>query len=113
MKLKYGRRLRGSLPMNSSRLKSSTLGEAKKFNQSESFLIQDESGLTRQKPWSEGPFGGEQPWPGQLKDFKAQVLNYYNAMILLSKNLIEAFSLALGLEKQQLLQHFSEPNVFL
>ena len=113
MQLKYGRHLRGYLPMNSGRLKSSTLGEAKQFNQGESFLIQDESKLTKQKPWSEGPFGGKQPWPRQLKDFKTRVLNYYNAMLHLSKNLIEAFSLALGLEKQQLLQHFIEPNIFI
>jgi isopenicillin N synthase-like dioxygenase len=109
--LRFGSNLRGYIPIDSSRLKISELGEAKKNNQSESFLLINE--IPEDNPWFSSILGGVQVWPTQLPEFKNQILVYFAALKKLSEQLIRVFSVALNLPADYLSQSFSNPNIFL
>ncbi|WP_419420167.1 isopenicillin N synthase family dioxygenase [Legionella sp. D16C41] len=111
IKIRFKKNLRGFLPVNSSTLKITELGEAKKSNQSESFVLLND--IPKDSPEFSSVLGGEQLWPTQLPEFKKQVLNYYSELKKLSKLLIRAFSVALDYSPHYLDQYFREPNALL
>jgi isopenicillin N synthase-like dioxygenase len=113
MQIKYHRYLRGYLPLNTSTLKNSELGAAKKPNQSESYLLLNESPFYNTEKWRDSVLAGKNVWPSQLPDFQMQVMNYYHALLALSKQLMAAFSVALHLPHDYLDQYFTDPNIFL
>ncbi|MFN8770645.1 MAG: isopenicillin N synthase family dioxygenase [Neisseriaceae bacterium] len=113
MQLKYKDNLRGYIPMNMSTLARSTLGSAKKPNQSESFMILDESPLLQSPKWVNSSLAGHNIWPTQLPYFKKYVMEYYQAMVTLSKKLIRIFSIAMGMPHDYLDKYFTDPNIFL
>lgn len=113
MQIKYHRYLRGYLPFNTSTLKKSELGVAKKPNQSESYILTNESSFYDSGKWAESVFAGKNVWPAQLPDFQTQVMNYYQSMSTLSRQLIHAFSLGLNLPGDYLDRYFTDPNIIL
>jgi len=113
MHIKYHRYLRGYLPLTISTLKNSGLGVAKKPNQSESYILTNESSFYDAGKWTESVFAGKNVWPAQLPDFQKQVMNYYHEMSVLSRRLINAFSLALNLSSNYLDPYFTDPNIIL
>ncbi|MCF6777206.1 hypothetical protein L3V83_11595 [Thiotrichales bacterium 19X7-9] len=113
MKYKYTQYLRGYLPGNISTLKSSTLANVTKPNQSESYMILNEALTEKEKFYlDQTPFGGVQIWPEELPKFQKVAQNYYQALINLSEHLVKILALALKLPEDYFKAYFSQPNIF-
>lgn len=110
LRIKYQRYLRGYLPLNISTLKDSELGAAKKPNQSESFILLNESDA---EDHHGSVFAGKNVWPIQLPNFQTQVMDYYRALETLSHRLIQAFAVGLNLPVDYLDRYFTDPNIIL
>jgi isopenicillin N synthase-like dioxygenase len=113
MQIKYHRHLRGYLPLNSSTLKKSELGEARKPNQSDSYILTNESTFYDSGKWANSVFAGKNVWPAQLPNFQTQVMKYYQSMSALSRQLIQAFSMGLKFPANYLDHYFTDPNIIL
>ncbi len=110
-KVKFKGSLRGYQPMNTLTIRNSELGDFKKPDLNESFLIRNEIPL--ENKWYKSPVGGKQPWPAELPEFKNQVLDYFNALQSLSQLLMQTFAVAMDLPMNALDQYFTEPHILL
>lgn len=113
MQIKYQRHLRGYLPLNVSTLKKSELGTARKPNQSDSYILTNESTFYDSGEWADSVFAGKNVWPAQLPNFQNQVMNYYHRMSQLSHQLMQAFALGLQFPADYLDRYFTDPNIIL
>ncbi|MCF6765828.1 hypothetical protein L3V82_08580 [Thiotrichales bacterium 19S3-7] len=113
MKYKYAQYLRGYLPLNISTLKTSTLANVTKPNQSESFMILNEAMTEKeQHELDQTPLGGRQIWPEELPEFKQVAQNYYAELLALSQHLVKILALALNLPIDYFKPYFTQPNIF-
>ncbi len=113
MKIKINAFMRGFIPNNFSTLRTSTLADVKKPNQSESFLIIGERTADDPDVIAQTPVvGGFNQWP-TLPGFKEIVLAYYDAAFKLCQRLIQAIALALGEPINTLDPLFIKPTTIL
>lgn len=113
MAIKQNDCFRGYVPINASQLKISTQGEARRPNQMESFVMAFEVDKAN-SDYQKGTYlAGPNQWPNGLVNFKHKVLAYRDAMLDLSYQLIQLFSLALGCHRGDLDRYFLDPTYIL
>lgn len=112
MKIKVNEFMRGFIPNNFSTLKTSTLANVKRPNQSESFIMMGAEVAEQDKLAKTSLIGGDNQWP-DLPGFKQMVTNYFDYAAKLGQQLIKIVALALGLEQDALDHLFVNPTVFL
>lgn len=113
MRIKQNDCFRGYVPINASQLKVSTLGEAKKPNQLDAFVMAFE--VAEDHPdYKEGVYlAGPNQWPEGLEGFQEKMLRYRDVMLMLARKLVQVFSVAFGMSSEDLDRFFEEPSYFL
>lgn len=112
MALRYRTHLRGYLPLNTSVLKTSTLGAARRANYSDSFVILDELPESLRAAWEASAMGGTQPWP-EIEGFEAAARQYRQALTRLGHSLLHCIADMLGVPHEFLAVYFARPSLIL
>ncbi|MBR8316808.1 isopenicillin N synthase family oxygenase [Burkholderia dolosa] len=112
MAMRYRTTLRGYLPLNTSVLKASTLGAAKRPNHSDSFVVLGDLPESLLPDWKSSAMGGTQPWP-EIAGFEHAARRYRRAMIELGDAILPCFAVMLGLPRDGLRDYFRVPNPIL
>lgn len=107
MAIKQNKFFRGYVPFNVSTLKDSTLGVAKKPNQSESFIMMSELDPSDPNYGNVYNLAGPNQWPAVLPEMREILLEYHDHMMTLSFRLLQIFAHVLGLSEQVLRGYFS------
>jgi isopenicillin N synthase-like dioxygenase len=113
MKIKLNRYFRGYIPAVSSTLKISSLGQAKKPNMSEGFILANEVDESNPDYLSNTNLAGPNQWPHNMPFFKKNISEYNKKMKELAMRLVKVFSLAFGLGPDELDSYFTDPTTFL
>ncbi|MEX3959423.1 isopenicillin N synthase family dioxygenase [Trinickia sp. EG282A] len=112
MAMRYRATLRGYLPLNTSVLKASTLGAAKRPNCSDSFVVLEDLPKSLRSDWENSAMGGTQQWP-EIAGFEQAARQYRHAMIGLGEAILPCFAVMLGLPRDGLRDYFRMPNPIL
>ncbi|MBP0588566.1 isopenicillin N synthase family oxygenase [Paraburkholderia sp. LEh10] len=113
MPLRYGANLRGFLPLNTSTLRRSPLGSAKKPNHSDSFIVIDELDESLRERWSHCALSGHQIWPREVDGFEAAARRYRDAVARLGMKVLPCFSEMMGLPRDGLNGYYTPNNPIL
>jgi isopenicillin N synthase-like dioxygenase len=113
MKIKQNKFFRGYMSSTSSILKVSTLGEAKKPNQSEAFILAHDVDADDADFLGQTNLAGPNQWPENFPEFKKIISEYNSKMLALSKKLVQVFSIAFELELTSLDKYFTKPTTFM
>ncbi len=113
IKIKQNKFFRGYMPLDTSILKVSTLGNAAKPNLSEAFILAHEVDADDPDFLAQTNLAGPNQWPEELPDFKATITEYNEKMLGLAKKLVQVFSVAFGLKLNDLDGYFAKPVTFL
>jgi isopenicillin N synthase-like dioxygenase len=100
----------GYLAMNASVQKHSTVHEATKPNQNESFFVTHDRGPDHPDVIAGTPLRGGNYWPDGLPGFREGVMAYFRAMNELGQRLVPAFAMALGMPADYLDDDFADEN---
>ncbi len=111
--IKQNQFFRGYVPLNASTLKLSTLGGATKPNQLESFVMAHEVSKNDPDYQAGSNLAGPNQWPENLLEFKKTMMEYKQAMLILARRLVQAFSVSLGMPIDYLDRYFADPTYFL
>lgn len=103
---------RGYVPFAASTDRTSTLGEAKKPNLSESFLMLRELSDDHPDVRDDIYLAGPNQWPDVPSDFRQTVASYNNAMATFALQIVSAIDEALG-SAGSITQWFAEPTTWL
>lgn len=113
LEIKQNDCFRGYVPINASRLKVSTLGEAVKPNQLDAFVMAFEPEVNHEEYKPGVYLAGDNQWPSALPSLKSALCQYRDHMINLARNLIKIFAVALNSPQNALDYLFSPPTFFL
>ena len=113
LKIKQNQCFRGYVPLNGSKLTVSTLGEAKKPNQLEAFVMAFEADA-ESKDYAEGRYlCGDNQFPERMPELKEIMMAYRDAMLALAFRLLRVFSIAFEIPYATLERLFQPPTYFL
>jgi len=104
---------RGYIPINTSTIRTSSLTNVTKPNQSESIIILHELEDSDPDIINQVPLAGPNQYPKNMPEFKMAVVEYKEAMYKLSYRLVQAFALGLDLPKDYFINYFKKPTTFL
>ncbi len=104
---------RGFLPINTSTVKTSSVANVTKPNQSESFMMMHELPETDADVLARAPLAGPNQWPESLPYFRETVSAYNDAMVALARLIVQPISVALGGCPNDLDRYFERPTTFL
>lgn len=113
MALKQNAAHRGYMPFSTSTIVTSTVDRVRRPNQSESFMMMHELAPDDPDVLAGKPLQGPNQWPPSLPGFKDAVLAYNNALEGLSRRLVQAIAVGLGLEADWFDAAFRRPTTFL
>jgi isopenicillin N synthase-like dioxygenase len=113
MALKQNQAHRGYMPFSTSTLVTSTVDRVRRPNQSESFMMMHELAADDPDLLAGKPLQGPNQWPSELPEFKAAVLAYNDALEQLSRRLVQAIAVGLGLDATWFDDAFRRPTTFL
>ena len=100
----------GYLAMNASTQRHSTVHEATRPNENESFFVIHDRALDHSDVIAAKALRGRNYWPQNLAGFRAQTMTYFNSLNALGQKMLPAFALALGMPADHFTQLFSEIN---
>ncbi|MDA0662317.1 MAG: hypothetical protein O3B08_05725 [Proteobacteria bacterium] len=100
----------GYLPINASMQRHSTVHQATKPNQNESYFVTHDRGPDHPDVINGTPLRGGNYWPADLPGFREGVMAYFNALNALGQQLVPAFALALGMPADWLDDDFADEN---
>jgi isopenicillin N synthase-like dioxygenase len=104
---------RGFIPINTSTAVTSSIEQATKPNQSESWIMLHELAPDDPDVLAGAPLAGPNQWPASLPAFRPAVLAYHDALAALARKLVRAVAVALGAGATDLDHHFQRPTTFL
>lgn len=104
---------RGYIPINTSTAVTSSIEQARKPNQSESFLMMHELPDDDPDVLAQAPLAGPNQWPASLPDFRPAVRAYHTALCGLARKLVRAVAVALDAPPDYLDPYFVRPTTFL
>jgi isopenicillin N synthase-like dioxygenase len=113
MAIKQNAAHRGYMPFSTSTIVTSTVDRVRRPNQSESFMMMQELAADDPDVLAGRPLQGLNQWPRQLPEFKDAVLDYNAALEQLSRRLVQAIAVGLGLEADWFDAAFQRPTTFL
>jgi isopenicillin N synthase-like dioxygenase len=113
MSMKQNAAHRGYMPFSTSTIVTSTVDRVRRPNQSESFMMMHELAADDPDVLAGKPLQGLNQWPRELPDFKDAVLAYNAALEQLSRRLVQAIAVGLGLEMGRFDAAFRRPTTFL
>jgi isopenicillin N synthase-like dioxygenase len=113
--LKIDKNFRGYLPFAGSTIVTSSVATVSKPNQSESIFFMHEVGADDPRAVAGKPLQGPNQWPDEsaLPTFRATVERYVGEMTTLSRKMVGAIAISLGLPVDSLDRYFDEPTTFL
>ena len=100
----------GYLPMNASMQRHSTVHQATRPNQNESYFVTHDRGPDHPDVIAQTPLRGGNYWPENLPGFRDGVMAYFNALNTLCQRIVPAFAVALGMEPDGLEHDFADEN---
>ena len=100
----------GYLAMNTSMQKHSTVHEATKPNQNESFFASHDRGPDHPDIIAGTPFRGANQWPDDLPGFRDGVMAYFAALNVLGQNMLPLFAQSLGMPADHFAEDFEDEN---
>ncbi|MBT6276280.1 MAG: isopenicillin N synthase family oxygenase [Chromatiales bacterium] len=110
LKLKLDRYNVGYLPLNASTQRHSTVHQATRPNENESFFVIHDRPDDHPDVIAKKPLRGQNQWPDELPGFREDAMAYFNALNGLGQQMLPAFSVALGLPADDLAPLFSDVN---
>lgn len=115
LKLKIDKNFRGYLPFNGSTIVTSSVAKVSKPNQSESIFFMHEVAADDPAAVAEKPLQGPNQWPDEsvLPGFRATMDRYVESMTALSRRMVSAIAISLGLPAHSLDSYFDKPTTFL
>ncbi|MEN0076412.1 MAG: 2-oxoglutarate and iron-dependent oxygenase domain-containing protein [Paracraurococcus sp.] len=100
----------GFLPTGAQVIRTSKVAEVRKPNLNESFYIIRDRAPDHPDIVNRKPFVGLNRWPPNLPGFRAATMAYFTAMEALAQRLLPVFTLALGMEPDDLAGDFRDPS---
>lgn len=100
----------GYMAMNASIQKHSTVHQATKPNQNESFFVSHDRGPDHPDVVAGLPLRGRNQWPDGLPGFREGVMAYFQALNALGQELLPIFARALGMPADHFDALFSDEN---
>lgn len=113
MKIEVNAFHRGFIPINTSTVKTSSVANVTRPNQSESFMMMHDLPDDDPDVLVGAPLAGPNQWPERLPSFRPVVMAYNDAMVRLGRQLVRAISVALGGGTHDLDAYFERPTTFL
>tara|TARA_R110000868_G_scaffold380784_4_gene647010 strand:+ start:7496 stop:8467 length:972 start_codon:yes stop_codon:yes gene_type:complete len=113
MRIVQNKTFRGFLPANESQVKISTEGASTRPNFSEAFIMMFDADESHPDFATGDYLAGPNQWLDDMPELKETMCAYRDAMVALGFKLLEAFSVAFGLEPTALHHFFSDPTYFL
>lgn len=113
LQIKQNKFFRGYMPFNSSIINSSSIGNTLKSNESEAFILAHEVDIDDPDYIAGINLAGPNQWPDTLPNFKNVLLSYHEKIIELSYKMLQIFSMAFGLNRNELNRYFTNPTTFL
>jgi isopenicillin N synthase-like dioxygenase len=110
LKLKVDQYNVGYLPMNASIQRHSTVHQATKPNENESFFIIHDRDSDHPDVLSGKPLRGVNYWPDGLLGFREDAMAYFNSLNQLGQKMLPAFAVALGMEQDFFAPLFTDTN---
>ena len=87
----------GYLGMNTSIQRHSTVHQATRPNQNESFFVGHDRGPDHPHVINKTPICGQNQWPDDLPGFRDDVMQYFRALHALAQSMLPAFALAMDM----------------
>lgn len=112
MRIEINRFHRGFIPINTSTDKTTQLAKVTKPQQSESYMLMHELAPDDPDVLAAAFLAGPNQWP-DLAGFEPRVRAYETAVAAVSRQLVRAIALVLGLPADGLDLHFDRPTTFL
>ncbi|MEM7253274.1 MAG: 2-oxoglutarate and iron-dependent oxygenase domain-containing protein [Pseudomonadota bacterium] len=100
----------GYLPMNASTQRHSTVHEATRPNENESFFVIHDRPLDHPDVVSGKPLRGRNYWPENLPGFRTQAMQYFDTLNALGQKMLPVFAVALEMPPNAFDALFSEIN---
>ncbi|MBM3340665.1 MAG: isopenicillin N synthase family oxygenase [Betaproteobacteria bacterium] len=100
----------GYLPMNSSTQKHSTVHQATRPNENESFFVIVDRPADHPDVRAGKPLRGMNQWPDGLPGFRENVMAYFSALNALGQRMLPAFAVALGMPADYFTPLFDDDN---
>ena len=100
----------GYLAMNASIQSHSTVHEATRPNQKESFFVTHDRGPDHPDVVNEVPLRGGNHWPDGLPGFREGVMAYFHAVHALGQRMLPLFARALGMPADHFEAYFTDEN---
>ncbi len=113
MKIEVNAFHRGFIPINTSTVKTSSVANVTRPNQSESFMMMHDLPDDDPDVLAGAPLAGPNQWPERLPSFRPAVMAYNDAMVALGRQLVRAIAVALGGNPHDLDAYFERPTTFL
>ncbi|MBV8604304.1 MAG: isopenicillin N synthase family oxygenase [Pelomonas sp.] len=113
LRVRQNRFFRGYLPLAGSRLALTSLGEARRPNQSEAFVVAHEVPESDPDYQAGDCLAGPNQWPEDLPGFRPAVSAYFDALQALAQRLVRVFAVAFGLAPDGLAELFRAPTMFM
>lgn len=115
LKLKIDRNFRGYLGFNTSTIVTSSVAKISKPNQSESLMIMHEVAADDPDALAGKPLQGPNQWPDEaaLPGFRRTIETYVDQMSDLSRRMVSAIAISLGMPADSLNGYFDKPTTFL
>lgn len=100
----------GYLPMNASTQRHSTVHQATRPNENESFFVIVDRPADHPDVLAGKPLRGRNQWPDGLPGFRENVMSYFTALNALGQRMLPAFAVALGMPADYFTPLFSDDN---
>lgn len=100
----------GYLPMNASTQRHSTVHQATRPNENESFFVIVDRPPDHPDVLAGKPLRGRNQWPGGLPGFRENVMAYFTALNELGQRMLPVFAAALGMPAEYFTPLFDDDN---
>lgn len=100
----------GYLPMNASTQRHSTVHQATRPNENESFFVIVDRPADHPDVLAGKPLRGRNQWPDGLPGFRENVMAYFSALNALGQRMLPAFAVALGMPADYFSPMFADDN---
>lgn len=100
----------GYLPMNASTQRHSTVHQATRPNENESFFVIVDRPADHPDVLAGKPLRGRNQWPDGLPGFRENVMAYFTALNALGQRMLPVFAVALGMPAEYFTPLFDDDN---